>query len=526
MDFSQLGLAQPLVKAVSEQGYTTPSPIQQQAIPPVLAGRDLLGCAQTGTGKTAAFSLPLLQRLSGQPQKPLRVLILTPTRELAIQIGESITAYARHLPLSCCVIFGGVGQTPQVQALQKGPDILVATPGRLNDLMGQGLLRLDTVEAFVLDEADRMLDMGFIHDVKKVLAKLPAKRQTLLFSATMPPAIEELAAGMLHQPVFVKVTPPSTTVEAIRQQVCFVDKSNKRQLLAWLLETLRPYSTLVFTRTKHGADRVAKNLCRDGFSAAAIHGDKSQGARQTALANFKSGKIGVLVATDIAARGIDINELALVVNFDLPNEPETYVHRIGRTGRAGQEGQAVSFCCADEMDYLKDIQKLIRKNIPVRADHPFPMQPVSLQPQQPAAPAAKEKEREKEELHMEEQSTGAAKRRRKRSKKPGAPAGAPTQNAQPAQNSARAQNAPKEQPAQNRAKASRPEGKKSAPASREQRQPRPEKQAQPARKPRPAPQASRPADEEEDAGLLLISRRPPATKYANFEEYMKEHGGV
>ena len=290
-----------------------------------------------------------------------------------------------------------------------------------------------------------------------------------------------------------------------------MDKSNKRQLLAWLLETLRPYSALVFTRTKHGADRVAKNLCRDGFSAAAIHGDKSQGARQTALANFKSGKIGVLVATDIAARGIDINELALVVNFDLPNEPETYVHRIGRTGRAGQEGQAVSFCCADEMDYLKDIQKLIRKNIPVRADHPFPMQPVSLQPQQPAAPAAKEKEREKEELHMEEQSTGAAKRRRKRSKKPGAPAGAPAQNAQPAQN---------------RAKASRPEGKKSAPASREQRQPRPEKQAQPARKPRPAPQASRPADEEEDAGLLLISRRPPATKYANFEEYMKEHGGV
>ena len=378
MYFQQLGLISPLLQAVEEEGYTAPSPIQEQAIPPVLAGRDLVGCAQTGTGKTAAFALPILQLLYKQPpapgKRPIRALILTPTRELAIQILESFQAYGRHTRLREAVVFGGVSQNPQVEALARGVDILVATPGRLNDLIGQGYVDLAQVQIFVLDEADRMLDMGFVHDVKKVIARLPAKKQTLLFSATMPPEIRELVDSLLQNPVKVAVTPVSSTVDAIRQRLYYVDKANKRHLLAYLLKDPAVTSALVFTRTKHGADRVVRDLGREGIRALAIHGNKSQNARQTALKSFKDGTLRVLVATDIAARGIDVEELSHVFNYDLPNVPETYVHRIGRTGRAGQSGDAISFCDFDEKPYVKDIEKLIKKHIPVVEEHPFPMQ--------------------------------------------------------------------------------------------------------------------------------------------------------
>lgn len=377
MRFEELSLAPPLLQAVAEEGYTTPSPIQERAIPPVLAGRDLVGCAQTGTGKTAAFALPVLQRLLEQPlglgKRPIRALVLTPTRELAIQIFENIEAYGRHTKLRAAVIFGGVSQNPQVEALARGVDVLVATPGRLNDLIGQGYVKLEQVQVFVLDEADRMLDMGFVHDVKKVIAKLPAKKQTLLFSATMPPEIQALVDSLLTKPVKVAVTPVSSTVDAIRQRLYFVDKANKRRLLAYLLKGPEIASALVFTRTKHGADRVVRDLGREGIRAMAIHGNKSQNARQAALKSFKDGTLRVLVATDIAARGIDVDELSHVINYDLPNVPETYVHRIGRTGRAGLDGDAISFCDFDEKAYVRDIEKLIKKPIPVVEDHPFPM---------------------------------------------------------------------------------------------------------------------------------------------------------
>jgi ATP-dependent RNA helicase RhlE len=377
MTFDNMGLIDPLLKALQQEGYTTPTPIQAQAIPHLLQRRDLLGCAQTGTGKTAAFALPILQNLysSGPNQlgkRPIRALILTPTRELAIQIEESLNAYGRHLPLRHCVVFGGVGQQPQVQALHKGVDVLVATPGRLLDLMQQGHVSLDNLCVFVLDEADRMLDMGFVHDVKKIISRLPAKRQTLFFSATMPPDIQALANRILTNPVKVEVAPVSSTADTIQQQVLFVSKSDKRSLLLHLLQT-RPEmkSVLVFTRTKHGADRVVKDLVRAGETAQAIHGNKSQANRQHALQQFKKGVTRVLVATDIAARGIDIDELGFVINYELPNIPETYVHRIGRTGRAGALGMAFSFCEAEEREYLKDIQKLIRRQIPVIGEHPF-----------------------------------------------------------------------------------------------------------------------------------------------------------
>ena len=376
MTFSDLKLLPSLQKAVEEEGYTTPTPIQQQAIPPVLAGRDLVGCAQTGTGKTAAFALPILQRLSAarpEGKRPIRALILTPTRELALQILESFEAYGRHTGLRACVIFGGVSQKPQEEALRRGVDILVATPGRLNDLWQQKLIDLTRVEIFVLDEADRMLDMGFVHDVKRVISRLPSKRQTLLFSATMPPEITALVDSILIDPVKVAVTPVSSTVDAIAQSVYFVDKANKRRLLAHLLQQRDIPSALVFTRTKHGADRVVRELARENIEAMAIHGNKSQNARQLALGRFKSGQLRILVATDIAARGIDVEELPFVINYDLPNIPETYVHRIGRTGRAGMEGTAVSFCDFDEKPYLKDIEKLIKKPVPVVEEHPFPM---------------------------------------------------------------------------------------------------------------------------------------------------------
>ena len=376
MTFKELNLSAPLLRAVQEAGYETPSPIQAAAIPPVLSGRDLMGCAQTGTGKTAAFALPMLDRLTANPPRSkgaVRALILTPTRELALQIGESFDAYGKYLKLRSTVIFGGVGQAPQVEALKKGVDILVACPGRLNDLIGQGFIDLSDLEIFVLDEADRMLDMGFVHDVKKVIAKLPKVRQNLMFSATMPAEIEQLAAGILRDPAFVKVDPVSSTVDRIQQSLYYVEKGNKKLLLPWLIKNLQPpvVNALVFSRTKHGADKIAKDLNKQGIPAAAIHGNKSQSARVAALEGFKAGKTKVLVATDIAARGIDISELSHVFNYDLPEVPETYVHRIGRTARAGADGTAVSFCAPEEKEYLAGIEKLNRRQIPVISGHPW-----------------------------------------------------------------------------------------------------------------------------------------------------------
>ena len=376
MNFRDLGLTAPILKALTQAGYTDPTPIQRKAIPPALAGRDVLGCAQTGTGKTCAFAAPILQRLSGPMPRPrvIRALILTPTRELAIQIQDSFTAYGRNLPLRSAVIFGGVGQQPQVDAIRRGLDILVATPGRLLDLHGQGLLDLSRIEIFVLDEADRMLDMGFIHDVKRILKLLPEQKQTLFFSATMPPEVMGLVNGLLHDYQRVEVDPVSSPVEAVRQSLYYVDKSNKTKLLAHLMEERHISSALVFSRTKHGANRIAQDLIKRGISAAAIHGNKSQTARVQALGDFKAGRVRVLCATDIAARGIDITDLPFVFNYNLPDVPETYVHRIGRTGRAGREGEAVSFCQFDEKDELRAIEKLLGRPIPVVEGHPFPME--------------------------------------------------------------------------------------------------------------------------------------------------------
>lgn len=375
MAFKQLDLIDPILKALAAEGYSTPTPIQQQAIPLVLERRDLLGCAQTGTGKTAAFAIPILQILYTQKQhRPgIKVLILTPTRELAIQIDESFAAYGKFTGISHTVIFGGVSQLHQTNALKRGVDVLIATPGRLLDLMNQGFIDLRHLEIFVLDEADRMLDMGFIHDVKKVIVRLPAKRQTLFFSATMPPEIQKLADVLLTNPAKVEVTPPSSTVDKIDQSLYYTNKSDKQHLLLHLLKDDDIVTALVFTRTKHGADKVVKFLHHNKITAAAIHGNKSQNARQNALNDFKNGKLRVLVATDIAARGIDIDQLTHVFNFDLPNVPETYVHRIGRTGRAGNTGISISFCDPEERTELRDIQKLIAKNIPVVEGHPFPI---------------------------------------------------------------------------------------------------------------------------------------------------------
>jgi len=378
MTFKELNLIEPILQAVEREGYETPSPVQTQAIPLLLAGRDLLACAQTGTGKTAAFAIPILQtlykqRINSIKKRTLQALILTPTRELALQIFQSFQAYGRYTELKAAVIFGGVSQAPQVNSLRAGIDILVATPGRLNDLLGQNLCDLSNISMFVLDEADRMLDMGFIHDVKKIIAKLPQIRQNLLFSATLPKEIATLAASFLNNPVTVEVTPAYSTVDAISQFVYFVDKNNKSPLLIELLKDTAIESALIFSRTKHGADKIRKALNAAGIIADAIHGNKSQTARQNALLAFKEGRVRVLVATDIAARGIDIEQLSHVINYDLPNEPETYIHRIGRTGRAGFSGIAISFCDFDEKVYLKDIQKLIKKEITVIPDHPYPM---------------------------------------------------------------------------------------------------------------------------------------------------------
>ena len=374
MKFQDLRLSEPLLRAIGEKGYTDPTPIQQQAIPPVLEGRDLQGCAQTGTGKTAAFTLPMLQLLAAEPapkgRRPIRALVLTPTRELAIQIDECCRDYARYTPIRHCVIFGGVNQRPQVDALQKGVDLLVATPGRLLDLIGQGYVTLDTIRFFVLDEADRMLDMGFIHDIRRILPLLPERRQTLFFSATMPESIAALAAKILRNPVLVTVTPPASVVETIAQTVHFAEKAEKSQLLIDLLSASDAQQVLVFSRTKHGADKLAKILNRAGIRSCAIHGNKSQNARVKAMNDFKSGECRVMIATDIAARGIDIDQLPLVINYELPEVAETYVHRIGRTGRAGHEGAAWSFCSEDEFEYLCDIQKLTGFTIPTEGPAP------------------------------------------------------------------------------------------------------------------------------------------------------------
>ena len=552
MDFSELQLIRPLLRAVEEAGYSSPSPIQQKAIPPVLAGRDLLGCAQTGTGKTAAFALPILQRLSRtQPaEKGIRALILTPTRELALQIDECFSAYGKYLKVSHTVIFGGVGQAPQVAALQKGVQVLTACPGRLNDLIGQGFVDLSHLEVFVLDEADRMLDMGFIHDVKKVIRQLPAKRQNLLFSATMPKEIEQLAAGILQKPVSVKVDPPSSTVDRIDQSLYRVAKADKKRLLALLLADPAVKNALVFSRTKHGANAIAAFLTKQGIEAAAIHGNKSQSARVAALEGFKSGRLKALVATDIAARGIDISELSHVFQLDLPEVPETYVHRIGRTGRAGAEGTAVAFCSPEEEEYLAAIEKLIRKKIPVRETPalPRPAQQEAAPAPKPAPAPRKEpkaeppaQQREEEKMEQNEKPaqglSASAKRRRRRrraaAQKGQAPQGG--QNSQPRAEAGQKQNngqkpgAPRQNSqkqggrnGQNRGEraAAPARGPKQAPAALPVRETG-EHTARRSEKPAKAP--ARTADE--DPGLLLISRKPPAQKFASFEEYMKSRGG-
>ncbi len=380
LSFDDLQLIEPIKKALSDSGYTHPTPIQAQAIPALLEGKDLLGCAQTGTGKTAAFALPMLHRLYQSksrniPRHP-RSLILTPTRELAIQVHESFCTYGKNLKLRYAVVFGGVGQSPQVKALADGVDVLVATPGRLLDLIGQGFVRLESLEIFVLDEADRMLDMGFAPDINKILKLLPKSRHNLFFSATMPPEIERLANSILVNPIKVEVTPASSTAELISQSVMFVDRENKRQLLRHVLEDKRLSRVIVFTRTKHGANKIVDYLGKNDIVAEAIHGNKSQTARQKALEHFKKGITRVLIATDIAARGIDVDEISHVINFDLPNVSEDYVHRIGRTARAGASGFAISFCDSEEKAFLKDIEKLIGKSIPLNENQPFHSQVV------------------------------------------------------------------------------------------------------------------------------------------------------
>ena len=586
MNFSELSLTRPLLRAVEEQGYTQPSPIQAKAIPPVLEGRDLLGCAQTGTGKTAAFALPMLQLLAARrpARSQVRALVLTPTRELALQIGESFAQLGKYTSIRHTVVFGGVGQAPQAAALAKGVDVLIACPGRLNDLIGQGLADLSGVEIFVLDEADRMLDMGFVHDVKRVMAKLPAQRQNLMFSATMPKEIEQLADSFLHRPVTVKVDPPSSTVDRIEQTLYPVCKADKRRLLVWLLNEGGVPGALVFSRTKHGADRIAKDLTRAGVSAAAIHGNKSQSARVAALEGFKNGSTRVLVATDIAARGIDINELSHVINFDLPEVPETYVHRIGRTARAGKSGVAISFCCPEEQEYLAGIEKLIRKKLTRVTDHPFiaaanepapppaprPPRGARLRPQAPAAQTQRNEEPIVEEkkpsqpqpaqgkANQGEALSASAKRRRRRhraaaaAQQPGQQAQGQNQQAakgqKPAQPQQKQEQKRGQQPQRQQKPAQPQQPKKGQQPQRQQKQnpqkgqqapQRPEREntpraqraaAQPPKAERPQP-AQRPARSrgkkaEEDPGLLLISRRPPAQKFASFEEYIQSHGGV
>ncbi len=374
MDFSSLNLCQPLQDALDEIGYVSPTPIQAQAIPDLIEGRDMLGCAQTGTGKTAAFALPILNAMTQDSQdgpRRIRTLIMCPTRELAAQIHDNIEQYARYLDIRSMAMFGGVSQRPQERKLRRGVDILVATPGRLLDLISQGYVDLSHVRFLVLDEADRMLDMGFIRDIRKILSQIPKKRQSLLFSATIPRSIVDLSNDMLHNPVSVSITAESTTVEAIEQSLMFVMRSDKRGLLTYIIEEESPDKVLVFCRTKHGCNRIARQLGQDGIDALPIHGNKSQGARENALRRFRNGTLQVLVATDVASRGIDVSDISHVINLDLPNEPEVYVHRIGRTGRAGRGGITIAFCDENEGEYLRGIEKMIRQDIPVDESHPF-----------------------------------------------------------------------------------------------------------------------------------------------------------
>ena len=374
MDFTSLNLCQPLLDALDEIGYVSPTPIQAQAIPYLIEGRDIIGCAQTGTGKTAAFALPILDAMAKDPwvgSRRIRALMLCPTRELATQIHDNIEQYARHLDIRSMAMFGGVSQRPQENILRRGVDILVATPGRLLDLISQGYVDLSYVQFLVLDEADRMLDMGFIRDIRKILAQIPKNRQSLLFSATIPRSIVDLSRDMLHDPVSVSITPESATVEAIEQSLMFVMRSDKRGLLTYIIEEKRPDKVLVFSRTKHGCNRIVRQLGQDGIEALPIHGNKSQGARENALRRFRNGTLQVLVATDVASRGIDVSDISHVINLDLPNEPEVYVHRIGRTGRAGKGGITIAFCDENEGEYLRAIEKMIRQDIPVDEDHPF-----------------------------------------------------------------------------------------------------------------------------------------------------------
>ncbi len=376
MTFNELNIAEPILRAIAEKGYTHPTPIQEKAIPVLLRGEDLLGCAQTGTGKTAAFAIPIIQQLyldefRVKTHRKIKALVVTPTRELAIQIQENFAEYGKYTDLRNTVIFGGVKQGKQTASLRQGVDILVATPGRLLDLIGQGFITLKHIEYFVLDEADQMLDMGFVHDIKKLITLLPTKRQSLFFSATMPKSILDLSGKILGNPERVTVKPEQATAEKVDQAVYFVSKENKPELLSHVILSEKAESTLVFTRTKHGADKVVRRLAKDKITAEAIHGNKSQNQRQKALGNFKDGKTKVLIATDIAARGIDVSELSLVVNYDLPNVPETYVHRIGRTGRAKASGIALSFCDLEERPFLRDIEKLINQKLPIVTDHPY-----------------------------------------------------------------------------------------------------------------------------------------------------------
>lgn len=427
MKFQTLHITEPILKAVKEQGYVDPTPIQEQAIPYALQGRDILGCAQTGTGKTAAFSIPTIQLLKKHYKQSIRSLIVTPTRELAIQIQENITAYAQYTTIRSAVIFGGVPQKPQERILKAGVDILVATPGRLNDLIQQGIIDISHIEIFILDEADRMLDMGFLPDVKRIIAKLPKRKQTLFFSAAMPSEIRKLAQSLLHELVSIEVTPASTTVEKIDQSLYYVDKANKKRLLLKLLQKNRVQNALVFTRTKSNANRLAKYLNENGVTTGVIHGNKSQNARQQALLQFKEGKSRVLVATDIAARGIDVQELSHVFNFDIPNEAEVYVHRIGRTGRAGRQGCAIAFSDCNEAEYVKNIEKLIRMHIPVVEDREFPMR--NLEPaasaqsqnrrrQKPAAKPSVSNRSENRSAAMKTQTSAATPKRNNRRRRP------------------------------------------------------------------------------------------------------------
>ena len=520
MKFEQLNIIPPILNALAEQGYETPTPIQEKALPPALEGRDVLGCAQTGTGKTCAFAVPILQRLNAHPSKkhPIRALVLTPTRELAIQIQECFEAYGKYLPLRSTVIYGGVGQNPQAEALSRGTDILVATPGRLQDLHDQGLVHVDQLEVLVLDEADRMLDMGFIHDVRRILAWLPEKKQTLFFSATMPAELNDLVSSLLHDPVRAAVDPISSPVERIEQRLYYVDKGNKTKLLYDLLEQEQIPSALVFTRTKHGANKVADELSRRGVNAEAIHGNKSQTARQNALNGFKAGTVRVLVATDIAARGLDIEELPYVFNYNLSEVPETYIHRIGRTGRAGRGGTAISFCDITETEMLRDIEKLLGKKIPVVETHAYPMTVLE----------APKKDKNGRIINPEDQEARQA-ARQKRQARSAAPGPGGKEDAPAAEQKQAAPSAKNPEEPKSAARKSKKKKKKSAEQSGQQGKTQPAAEA--SEQPRQIPEVRKPEPKTEDESLPAALRSPGTkrpysrpVRMTSLDDFLKEIG--